>query len=69
VGSPGQVAGVARSRATGRQPRRRLRRGRYAAQEARAALERGLHVLLFSDNVPLEDEIALKELAVERGLL
>ncbi len=31
--------------------------GRYAATEARAALERGLHVLLFSDNVPLEDEI------------
>ncbi len=43
--------------------------GRYAAQEARTALERGLHVLLFSDNVPLEEEIALKQLAVERGLL
>lgn len=43
--------------------------GKYAAQEARSALERGLHVLLFSDNVGLEDEIALKDLAVERGLL
>ncbi len=43
--------------------------GRYAATEARAALERGLHVLLFSDNVPLADEISLKRLAVERGLL
>lgn len=43
--------------------------GRYAAQEARTALARGLHVLLFSDNVPLEEEIALKQLAVERGLL
>lgn len=43
--------------------------GRYAAQEARTALERGLHVLLFSDNVPLAEEIALKQLAVERGLL
>ena len=43
--------------------------GRYAAAEARTALERGLHVLLFSDNVPLEDEIDLKRLAVERGLL
>jgi FdrA protein len=42
--------------------------GRYAAAEARAALERGLHVLLFSDNVPLDDEISLKRLAVERGL-
>jgi succinyl-CoA synthetase alpha subunit len=43
--------------------------GRYAAREARTALESGLHVLLFSDNVPLEDEISLKRLAVERGLL
>ena len=43
--------------------------GRYAAAEARAALERGLHVLLFSDNVPLDDEIALKRLARRRGLL
>lgn len=43
--------------------------GRYAAQEARTALRSGLHVLLFSDNVPLDEEIALKQLAVERGLL
>jgi succinyl-CoA synthetase alpha subunit len=43
--------------------------GRYAAAEARAALEQGLHVLLFSDNVPLEDEIALKKLAVSKNLL
>jgi len=43
--------------------------GRYAAQEARTALERGLHVLLFSDNVPLDEEISLKQLAAERGLL
>ncbi len=43
--------------------------GRYAAQEARTALERGLHVLLFSDNVPLAEEIELKQLAVARGLL
>ena len=43
--------------------------GRYAAGEARTALENGLHVLLFSDNVPLEEEIALKKLATERGLL
>lgn len=42
--------------------------GRYAAREARLALQRGLHVFLFSDNVPLEDEIALKTLARERGL-
>jgi FdrA protein len=43
--------------------------GRYAAREARTALEHGLHVLLFSDNVPLADEIALKRLALERDLL
>ena len=43
--------------------------GEYAAREARGALRRGLHVMLFSDNVSVEDEIALKADAVERGLL
>ncbi len=43
--------------------------GRYAAAEARRALEAGLHVFLFSDNVALDDEIALKQRAAERGLL
>src|SRR5437667_1384138 len=43
--------------------------GPYAALEADRALRAGLHVFLFSDNVPLEDEIALKRLAQERGLL
>jgi succinyl-CoA synthetase alpha subunit len=43
--------------------------GRYAGREARLALGQGLHVMLFSDNVSLEDEIALKQLAAERGLL
>jgi FdrA protein len=43
--------------------------GEYAAREARRALGLGLHVLLFSDNVALEDEIALKREAVARGLL
>lgn len=43
--------------------------GEYAASEARRALEHGLHVLLFSDNVPIEDEAALKGWASERGLL
>ena len=43
--------------------------GEFAAYEARRALERGLHVLLFSDNVSLEDEAALKRFARERGLL
>ncbi len=43
--------------------------GRYAAREARRALDLGLHVFLFSDNVPLEAEIELKRLGRERGLL
>ena len=43
--------------------------GEHAAAEARRALERGLHVMLFSDHVPLEDEVALKDLALARGLL
>jgi succinyl-CoA synthetase alpha subunit len=43
--------------------------GRYATDEAWDALSRGLHVLLFSDNVSLEDEIALKKYARQQGLL
>jgi FdrA protein len=43
--------------------------GEYAAREARRALEQGLHVFLFSDNVSLEDEQSLKALSSERGLL
>ena len=43
--------------------------GPYAALEAHKALTAGLHVLLFSDNVPLEDEIALKLRARELGRL
>ena len=43
--------------------------GAFAAAEARKALLRGLHVMMFSDNVPVEDEVALKDLALEKGLL
>jgi FdrA protein len=43
--------------------------GEFAGLEALRALERGLHVMIFSDNVPLEEEIALKRRALERGLL
>lgn len=43
--------------------------GRYAAREARRALDLGLHVFIFSDNVPLGDEVELKRLGRERGLL
>lgn len=43
--------------------------GRYAAGVARDALKLGKHVFLYSDNVSLEDEIALKKTARENGLL
>jgi FdrA protein len=43
--------------------------GRYAAGEAWEALRSGMHVLLFSDNISLEDEIALKEYARDHELL
>ncbi len=43
--------------------------GAFAAAEARKALGRGLNVLMFSDNVPVAEEVALKTLARERGLL
>ena len=43
--------------------------GRYAAGVARQALHLGKNVFLYSDNVSLDDEIALKQMAAERGLL
>ena len=43
--------------------------GAYAAREARQALEADLHVMLFSDNVGVADELELKRLAHEKGLL
>ncbi len=43
--------------------------GRFAAGVARDALAAGLHVMLFSDNVPLESEVELKHTAAARGLL
>ena len=43
--------------------------GDFAAAEARRALEAGLHALVFSSGVPLEEERALKELAGGKGLL
>ncbi|WP_304223175.1 DUF1116 domain-containing protein [Gracilinema caldarium] len=43
--------------------------GMYAPREVRKALNKGLHVMLFSDNVSLEDEIALKKIARQKGLL
>ncbi|NLI16869.1 MAG: acyl-CoA synthetase FdrA [candidate division Zixibacteria bacterium] len=43
--------------------------GKYAGAEAMKALKLGLHVMLFSDNVPLETEIELKKYALQKGLL
>lgn len=43
--------------------------GEYAAAEARKALSLGLNVMLFSDNVSVEDEIALKQMAAARDLI
>ncbi len=43
--------------------------GAYASAEALKALKRGLHVFMFSDNVPIEDEIMLKSVARAKGLL
>ncbi|MDE1547652.1 DUF1116 domain-containing protein [Jeotgalibaca caeni] len=43
--------------------------GIYAADEIEKALDKGLHVFSFSDNVSLEDEVRLKKKAHEKGLL
>lgn len=43
--------------------------GAFAAYEAERAILANRHVMIFSDNVTLEDELHLKRLASERGLL
>lgn len=43
--------------------------GSHAFTEAWSALQAGLSVLVFSDNVPVEQEVALKDEAERRGLL
>jgi FdrA protein len=43
--------------------------GHYAFEPARRALEDGCHVMMFSDNVDIEQEFELKSLARARGLL
>ncbi len=42
--------------------------GEYAAELANQALDRNLNVMMFSDNVTLEDEIQLKTRAREKRL-
>lgn len=43
--------------------------GQYAASEAKKALEAGLHVMLFSDNVGIDQELELKRYAYDHELL
>ena len=43
--------------------------GDFAVAEARKGLRRGLNVMIFSDNVPLAQEVALKREARDLGLL
>ena len=43
--------------------------GAYAALEANRAIDEGMNVFMFSDNVSIEDEKKLKEKAHEKGLV
>ncbi|NOY86442.1 MAG: acyl-CoA synthetase FdrA [Deltaproteobacteria bacterium] len=43
--------------------------GEFAALEVMGALEKDINVMLFSDNVSIEDEVFLKDLAMRKGLL
>ncbi|MDF2501850.1 MAG: hypothetical protein K0Q77_2564 [Anaerosporomusa subterranea] len=43
--------------------------GQYAAKEAMRALRKGLHVMMFSDNVSVEEEVELKQFAHQARLL
>ena len=43
--------------------------GLFAAREARQALQNDLNVMLFSDNVSVEDELALRRIGPRKGLL
>src|SRR5262245_38060727 len=62
----GEMPARSLAMALGREPRANLvlvsTPGEYAVAEAEKALRLGLHVMLFSDNIPLADEIALKRL-------
>jgi FdrA protein len=43
--------------------------GGHAFVEAMEALQAGMHVMIFSDNVPIADEVTLKKYGLEHGLL
>lgn len=44
-------------------------KGEFAAREAKEAIKRDMHVMLFSDNVTIEQEREIKQLAHDKGLL
>jgi len=43
--------------------------GAFVKREAMKALRAGLNLLIFSDNVPIEDELLIKRFAIKEGLL
>ncbi len=43
--------------------------GEYAFKEVKTALDNNLHVMLFSDNMSIEQELMLKEIGRDKGLL
>jgi succinyl-CoA synthetase alpha subunit len=43
--------------------------GQHATTEALDAINAGVSVMIFSDNVPVEDEVRLKDLAAQEGVL
>lgn len=76
---PGQTAGAADRKAAGLDDAAAMLgganlaiisvAGRFAGALAAECLEKDMHVMLFSDNIPLETEVALKKAAVKKGLL
>ena len=77
-GAPGQRSHARRLRRGRRAPRSAVRPtpsrwsrcpGANAFVEAMDAIESGHDVMVFSDNVPVEQEVALKRAAAEQGLL
>ncbi|MBI4350785.1 MAG: acyl-CoA synthetase FdrA [Elusimicrobia bacterium] len=78
-GKPAQPAGAADRKAAGLDDAVRMLdganlavisvAGRFAGALAAECLEKDLNVMLFSDNVPVETELALKRAAVKKGLL
>ncbi len=73
VGAAMEVPATTLAMAQARHPQANLAQisvpGPYAAAEALKAVNLGLNVFLFSDNVPLAQEVALKQAAERQGVL